>query len=83
MIVTLDGRLHLTDCPASLRRSLMDRLTIPNPAYQRAAAMGLPTWDIPKELLLYEVAQNELILPRGMAMTSGASGPRAPPAATA
>lgn len=68
MIVTLDGRLHLTDCPASLRRSLMDRLTIPNPAYQRAAAMGLPTWDIPKELLLYEVAQNELILPRGMAM---------------
>lgn len=68
MVVTLDGRLRLTDCPATLRRSLMDRLTIPNPAYQRAAAMGLPTWDIPKELMLYEVAQNELILPRGMAM---------------
>lgn len=68
MVVTLDGRLRLTDCPATLRRSLMDRLTIPNPAWQRAAAMGLPTWDIPKELMLYEVSQNELILPRGMAM---------------
>lgn len=68
MVVTLDGRLRLADCPAALRRSLMDRLTIPNPAWQRAAAMGLPTWNIPKELMLYEVAQNELILPRGMAM---------------
>ena len=68
MVVTLDGRLRLADCPAALRRSLMDRLTVPNPAWQRAAAMGLPTWDIPKELMLYEVAQNELILPRGMAM---------------
>lgn len=68
MIVTLDGRLHLADCPAALRRNLMDRLTIPNPAYQRATAMGLPTWDIPRELLLYQVDNNELILPRGMAM---------------
>ena len=68
MVVTLDGRLRLSDCPATLRRRLMERLTIPNPAYQRAAAMGLPTWNIPKELMLYEVAQNELILPRGMTM---------------
>lgn len=68
MIVTLDGRLHLIDCPAKLRHQLMDRLTIPNPAYQRAAAMGLPTWNIPKELMLYQVDNNELILPRGLAM---------------
>ena len=68
MIVTLDGRLHLTDCPAPLRRKLMEQLTIPNPAYQRAAAMGLPTWDVPKDLMLFQVDQNELILPRGMAM---------------
>ncbi|WP_295473435.1 DEAD/DEAH box helicase [uncultured Subdoligranulum sp.] len=68
MVVTLDGRLHLTDCPAPLRRKLMEQLTIPNPAYQRAAAMGLPTWDIPKELMLFQVDQNELILPRGMTM---------------
>lgn len=68
MIVTLDGRLRLTDCPAPLRRKLMDRLTIPNPAYQRALAMGLPTWNIPKELMLYQVENNELILPRGMTM---------------
>ena len=34
MIVTLDGRLHLTDCPAALRRKLMEQLTIPNPAYR-------------------------------------------------
>lgn len=68
MIVTLDGRLRLTDCPARLRRQLMDRLTIPNPAYQRAQAMGLPTWNIPRELMLYQVDNNELILPRGLAM---------------
>lgn len=68
MIVTLDGRLRLTDCPAKLRHQLMDRLTIPNPAYQRAVAMGLPTWNISRELMLYQVDNNELILPRGLAM---------------
>lgn len=68
MIVTLDGRLRLTDCPAPLRRKLMERLTIPNPAYQRAVAMGFPAWNIPKELMLYQVENNELILPRGMTM---------------
>ena len=53
----LDGRLRLIDCPPALRRALTEELTIPNPAYQRAAAMGLPTWNIPRELLLYEVAK--------------------------
>lgn len=67
MIFTLDGRLRLTDCPAALRRALMEELTIPNPAYTRAAYLGLPTYSIPRELLLYEVQSNELILPRGMA----------------
>ena len=28
MIFTLDGRLRLTDCPAALRRALMEELTI-------------------------------------------------------
>lgn len=69
MVMILDGRLRLIDCPPALRRALTEELTIPNPAYQRAAAMGLPTWNIPRELLLYEVAQNELILPRGLAVS--------------
>lgn len=46
MIFTLDGRLRLTDCPAALRRALMEELTIPNPAYTRAAYLGLPTYSI-------------------------------------
>lgn len=69
MIFTLDGHLRLTDCPAPLRRRLMDELTIPNPAFTRAAYLGLPTYNVPRELLLYEVQNNELILPRGMANT--------------
>lgn len=76
MIVTLDGRIRLADCPPALRRSLMERLTIPNPAYQKARAMGLPTWNIPKELMLYQVDNNELILPRGMAMDIWRQRPR-------
>lgn len=76
MIFTLDGQLRLADTPPALRRSLMDRLTIPNPACARAVRMGLPAWGIPRELLLYQVERNELILPRGMAMEVWAQRPK-------
>lgn len=67
MKFTLDGELHLTDCPPALRRALMDELTVQNPAYAQAVRLNRPAWNIPKELLLYKVTNNELVLPRGMA----------------
>lgn len=76
MIFTLDGQLRLTDCPAALRRKLMDELTVQNPAYVDALRLGRPTWGIPRELLLYKVDNNELILPRGMAMRVWQDRPR-------
>lgn len=67
MIITMDGELHLRDVPPALRRRLQEQLTIPNPDYTAALRMGLPTWNTPRELLLYKVADNELTVPRGMA----------------
>lgn len=68
MQMTLDGEARLSDLPPALFRQLTDELTVTNPAWQSAARLGRPTFGIPKTLRLYELRQNELILPRGMAV---------------
>lgn len=67
MIFTMDGELHLTDVPPSLLHQLMQELTVPNPRYTNALRLGRPTWNIPETVMLYEIRENALLLPRGMA----------------
>lgn len=68
MQMTLDGEARLSDLPPALFRELTEELTVTNPAWQNAVRLGRPTFGISKTLRLYEVRQNELILPRGMAV---------------
>lgn len=75
MIMTLDGACRLADVPRPLFEQLTRELTVPNPDYQTALRLGRPTYGIKKHLMLYRVENNELILPRGMAMRVWARRP--------
>ena len=68
MQMILNGEAHVQDLPPALFRQITEELTVTNPAWQSAARLGRPTFGIPKTLRLYELRQNELILPRGMAV---------------
>ncbi|WP_419505180.1 DEAD/DEAH box helicase [Allofournierella sp.] len=76
MIMTLDGACRLADVPQLLFEQLTRELTVPNPDYQTALRLGRPTYGIKKHLMLYRVENNELVLPRGMAMRVWARRPK-------
>lgn len=68
MMIVMDGQLHITDMPPDLYSQVTRELTVPNPDYLNALRMGRPLYGIQKNILLFEVQNNELLLPRGMIM---------------
>lgn len=74
--MTLDGACRLADVPRPLFEQLTRELTVPNPDYQTALRLGRPTYGIKRSLMLYRVENNELVLPRGMAMRVWARRPK-------
>ena len=66
MIMTIDGEIRLKDVPKELMQTLTAQLTIQNPAYTSALRMGLPLYSIPRRIMLYQVRDNELVIPRGL-----------------
>lgn len=68
MKIVMDGQLHVTDMPPELYAQVTRELTVTNPDYLNALRMGRPLYGIPKNILLFEVKNSELLLPRGMVM---------------
>lgn len=68
MKIVMDGQLHITDMPPQLYAQITQELTVTNPDYLNALRMGRPLYGVSKNILLFEVRNNELLLPRGMIM---------------
>ncbi len=66
MIMTVDGQIRLKDVPRQLWHNLTAQLTVPNPEYTTALRLGTPTYGVPHQIMLYEVRDNELVVPRGL-----------------
>lgn len=68
MRIEINSKLKITGAPESLKRSISDRLTFPNPKFLEAERMGRWTGDIPEFLQFYEIAPDgTLTIPRGFA----------------
>lgn len=65
MKIVIDSKIHIMGAPVDVRNSIMNNLTIKNPQYAKMSAMGLPVWNVPKVIKLYEQYKDMLIIPRG------------------
>ncbi len=61
----LDSKIRIQYAPRDLRATITDELTVPNPKYAKARAMGFSTYNIPRMIKLYEHIGNGIVLPRG------------------
>ena len=65
MQVTVSNNIKITDPSPEILAYCKDNLTLPNPDYAKKVRMGFWTGNTPKELRLYEVRGNELVIPYG------------------
>lgn len=69
IVISNDIRLSMSGIPKGLLRSIMDDLTLDNPAYIQAVRHGFSTWGMEAKLKYFKVADDTLILPRGYGPT--------------
>jgi len=65
MEIVVRNKVIIQGAPATFRRSLKEKLTFSNPAYDQAKKYGRSTWRIEKEIRCYERAGTDLIILRG------------------
>ncbi len=68
MKIVVSKKLYLTDAPAELRQTLVERLQMPNPKWVENERMGRWNGETPQTLKFYRIAENgDLVVPRGYA----------------
>lgn len=65
MQVTVSNNIKITDPSPEILAYYKDNLTLPNPDYAKKVRMGFWTGNTPKELRLYELRGNEVVIPYG------------------
>lgn len=65
MKVTVSNSIKITDPSLEIITYCKDNLVIPNPEYAKKVRMGFWVGNTPKQIYLYEIHGNELILPYG------------------
>ena len=66
MRAVADNCIRIQDCSPQLEVYLKNRLQWPNPDYQKRVEMGRSTWNTPRDIILWQKAGNDLIVPFGM-----------------
>lgn len=61
-----DLRMRRNDIPDSLQREMARMLNIPNPKYEEAEKAGRSTCEIDPFIRLYDFAEGDIVLPRGL-----------------
>lgn len=64
--VASDIRMKLDEMPFGLIDWVEDRLTLSNPAFERAEKYGYSTYNIPKTIKLFKFHAGHIIVPRGI-----------------
>ena len=65
MLVTVSNNIEITNPSLEILTWCQHNLKLPNPDYTKKIRMGFWTGNTPKELHLYEVRGNELVVPYG------------------
>jgi superfamily II DNA or RNA helicase len=66
MNLKISNKLHLTEMPGHMAKTVMDRLIFLNPKYLEAERMGRYTGNLERELKCYDFGPDgELVVPRG------------------
>ena len=65
MTVTVSNNIKITNPSLEIITWCQSNLKLPNPDYAKKIRMGFWTGNTPKELYLYEVRGNELVIPYG------------------
>jgi superfamily II DNA or RNA helicase len=65
MKVRIDSKIRISNTSSDIRSILINDLTIKNPQYSKMKALNLSTWNIPREIKLYELEGGEMVIPRG------------------
>ena len=65
MLVTVSNNIKITNPSLEILTWCQHNLKLPNPDYAKKVRMGFWTGNTPKELYLYEVRGNELVIPYG------------------
>ncbi len=66
MRVEIGAMLHVHDAPPDVAARLQDRATFRNPEHRKRERLGLSTWGVPPDLLLWRAEGGALVLPRGL-----------------
>lgn len=66
MKAVADNYIRIHDYSLPLEEYLKDMLQWPNPDYQKKVEMGRSTWNTPRDIILWQKAGNDLIVPFGM-----------------
>lgn len=64
--VSHDIRMKIDEVPRDLYKQLLEKLTLKNPAYERAEKYGYGTYNIPEKIRLYRTDRGFLFVPRGV-----------------
>ena len=66
MELTISNEITIHDPEPEVRQWVYDKLKVPNPEYANKARLGLWLGSTPKELKLYRVSGNSIIIPYGV-----------------
>jgi len=66
MNAVADNCIRIHDCSIQLEAYLKNLLQWPNPDYQKKVEMGRSTWNTPRDIILWQKAGSDLIVPFGM-----------------
>ena len=65
MKIKISNEITIIDPTQEVRQWVYDKLKVPNPEYANKLKMGLWIGNTPKELKLYRVSGNNIIIPYG------------------
>lgn len=66
MELTISNEITISDPTPEVRQWIYDKLKVPNPEYANKVRLGLWLGSTPKELKLYRVSGNSIIIPYGV-----------------
>ena len=66
MRITVSNEISITDPTDEIRQWIYDKLRVPNPEYSKKVKLGLWVGNTPKELKLYRMSGDSIIIPYGV-----------------
>ena len=66
MELIISNEIKIMDPTQEVRQWIYDKLKVPNPEYSKKIQLGLWVGNTPKELNIYRISGNSIIIPYGV-----------------